>query len=51
MLYKNNQPIKVDAKYNSVDNPGIFRNLREKLENKVGHHHAFFRLEERVKLK
>ena len=34
MLYnKQGQQVVVPAKYNSIDNPGVFRPLREKLES------------------
>lgn len=52
MLYNQQGQQVVAAKHlNSRDNAAMFSKLHEKLENKDGTNHPFFRLEERVKLK
>ncbi len=50
MLYKNGQQIVVEKKFNSVDNPALFRNIQEKLEVRDVKH-PFFKLEERARIK
>lgn len=52
MLYnQQGQQVNVDKKYNSNDHAHIFFNLREKHENKDGHKHPMFRLDQRAVVK
>ena len=51
LLNKQGQQVQVDKRFNSVDNPGMFRNLREKLEPATHKHDKMFRLDQRAKMK